>query len=99
MVRPKIERTDILGEYTSSQWNSFSVHKKRLLILEAMLTGEWIRPKITEEASHRLPHDVKGVLDYFEEIGTIAGYTPVLSQKGQQYLESLRVVVAQEDAE
>lgn len=83
---------EIFDEIPIAEWRHFSNTKKSLFLLEALLTGKYGRFALTREIARKLPEGVYHKVKEWEVKGYIEGYVPLLTEKGQRYLEGLRLV-------
>lgn len=67
------------------------------VILQAMLTGKYLRASITNEKRDQLEKDVgfgnfDPTMKKLEEMGVVIGYAPILSEKGKKLLEAMKLI-------
>lgn len=66
-------------------------------ILQAMLTGKYLRASITNKNLDQLEKDVGFgnfaiTMKKLEEMGVVIGYAPILSEKGKKLLEAMKLI-------
>jgi len=66
-------------------------------ILQAMLTGKYLRASITNKRLDQMEKDVGYgnfaiTMKKLEEMGVIVGYIPLISEKGKKLLEAMKLV-------